>query len=92
VTDKALFVAAAGANAYDFKTTDDYIRDGGKMRPEFQWLYRGGDQPSTGTLAVTKAAQLGLAWIILDRMPSTWRKVGLAVMTGGWVWYGSQNK
>lgn len=88
--DKAMFGAACAANAYDCYTTAGYINDGGRMRSEWQWLYHE-DTPSSGTLAVSKAAQLGLGWIVLDRVPSTWCKVGLAIMMGGWVWYGSKN-
>lgn len=89
--DKAMFAAAVAAQGYDYKTTDDYIESGGKMRSEWRWLY-GGARPSSSTLAISKAAQLGLAWAVLDRVKSRYRKIVLGIMTGTWVWYGRQNK
>lgn len=90
-TDKAMFGAACAAQGYDFYTTNRALNRDHKMRSEWQWLY-GSDNPSSNTLAISKAAQLGLAWIILDRTSSKWREIILSVMTGGWIFYGSQNK
>lgn len=90
-TDKAMFGMAVTAQGYDFYTTNRAIDRGHGIRSDWQWLY-GGDRPETSTLAASKAIQLGLAWIILDRTPSDLRKIILGIMTGGWIYYGSQNK
>jgi len=89
--DKAMFTTAVAAQGYDYYKTDQAIKDGYRMRSEWQWMY-GGDTPSSGTLAASKIVQLGIAWLVLDRVKSKYRKVMLAIMTGGWVWYGSRNK
>ena len=91
-TDKVAFGAACGANAYDFYTTKKVLdRDGYIMDPWPDLLYFGDETPSTGMLALSKAAQLGAAWIVLDRVPSSWRQPILFLMTGTWVFYASGN-
>lgn len=88
--DKAMFGAAVVAGGYDYYTTNRALDRGHGISSEYQWLY-GGDNPSSSTLAASKAAQMGIAWLVLDRTPSRWRKVVMIIMTGGWVYYGSQN-
>lgn len=89
-TDKTMFATATAANMYDFYTTNRYIESDGRMRDEWQWLY-GSNRPSTSTLALSKIAQMKLAWVVLDRTPSKWRKPILILMTGTWVFYGIEN-
>ena len=90
-TDKALFGAAVVANGYDFYTTKRILDDGGYIKDPWPFLYGGDERPNTGKLAVSKAAQLGIAWVVLDRVPSKWRKPVLILMTGTWVYYGVTN-
>ena len=89
-TDKAMFGVAVAAQGYDYYTTKRVLDNDGYIRSPWDNLY-GSDTPSTSTLAVSKLAQLGLAWVVLDRVPSNWRKVVLGVMTGMWVYYGVGN-
>ena len=90
--DKAMFGAAAAANAYDFYTTKRVLDNNGYIKDPWPILYGGNSTPSTELLAASKAAQLGLAWIVLDRVPSNYRKAVLVLMTGTWVYYASGNK
>lgn len=91
--DKALLIGATSANAYDFYTTKKYIlNNGGRIKePWSTLLYLGDERPSTSFFALSKVAQLGLAWIVIDRMESKWRKAILFLMTGTWVYYGVSN-
>ena len=79
------------AQGYDFYTTKRVLDNGGYIKSPWDNLY-GSETPSTGTLAVSKLAQLGLAWVVLDRVPSKWRKLVLILMTGTWVYYASDNE
>ena len=88
--DKAMFGIAVAAQGYDAYTTKRVLDYDGYIKSPWDNLY-GSATPSTSTLMVSKAAQLGLAWIVLDRVPSTYRKIVLGIMTGAWVFYGSTN-
>lgn len=91
-TDKVLFATACAANAYDFYTTKRVLDNGGYIKDPWPILYGGDETPSTGELALSKAAQLGIAWVVLDRVPSKYRKVVLFLMTGTWAYYGATNE
>lgn len=91
-TDKALFGVAVCAQGYDFYTTKRVLDHNGWIKDPWPMLYLGDDTPSTGLLAASKIAQLGLAWVVLDRVPSDYRKVILFLMTGTWVYYGNKNQ
>ena len=88
--DKAMFGIAVAAQGYDAYTTKRVLDHDGYIKSPWDHLY-GSSTPSTSTLMVSKAAQLGLAWVVLDRVPSPYRKVVLGIMTGAWVFYGSTN-
>jgi len=91
-TDKALFGAACVADAYDFCTTKRILDDDGHMKKGWRFLYLGEDKPSTELLAISKVAQLGIAYVVLDRVPSEWRKCALLFMTGTWTYYAVDNE
>jgi len=90
-TDRVMFGAACAANAYDFYTTKRILDNNGHMKEEWRFLYLGKERPSTSALAVSKMAQLGLAYVFLDYVPSSWRKGILFLMTGTWIYYASGN-
>jgi len=90
-TDKAMYFAAVAAQGFDYYTTKRDQDIGRKISHEWQWLY-GSDRPSSGTLAVSKTVQLGIAWCVLDRTPSKLRKVMLGILTGTLTFFGSQNR
>lgn len=91
-TDKALFGAACAANFYDFHTTSRGLENNGHIKKEWRFLYLGKEKPSTELLAISKAIQLGIAYLVLDYVPSKWRKCALLFMTGTWVYYAKGNE
>ena len=76
-----MFGVAVCAKGYDYYTTKRVLDDGGYIKSPWHNLY-GSSTPSTTTLALSKVAQLGLAFVVLDRVPSKYRKVVLFLMTG----------
>ena len=94
-SDKALYVAACGANAYDFYTTKKYLDRHPENYIQDPWpslLYLGEERPDAPFFAMSKAAQLGIAYLVFDRMPSKWRGLVLFFLTGTWAWCGMKTK
>ena len=77
-TDTALFVTVAASQAADYVHTKNFLDDGDYIMDAWAWKY-GTPYPSDGRLAAVKLAELGIAYIVADQLPSKWRKVFLTV-------------
>ena len=88
-TDKTLYGAACTANVYDYYTTEKLIDEGRRIAsPWPELLYFGDETPSDGLLAISKVAQLGILWMVVDKVAPPYRSLLLFLATGTWVFYG----
>ena len=77
-TDKVLFATVVASQAADYVHTKNSLDDGAYIMDAWAWKY-GTRYPSDGRLAAVKAAELGIAYVVADQLPSKWRKVFLSV-------------
>ena len=79
--DKVLYGMVVGFQITDGLTTADHLRKGGHIYNAWAWKY-GTDRPSPLRLWGVKAAELGVAYVVADKMPSKYRKPFLAIVAG----------
>jgi len=80
--DKVLFGALCTAQVADFVATERHLDNPQNyVYSAWSWKY-GSDRPSDGTVALVKAAELGIAYIIVDALPQEYRKWVLIPLTG----------
>ena len=79
--DKVLYGMVVGFQITDGLTTADHLRKGGHIYNAWAWKY-GTDRPSPLRLWGVKAAELGVAYYVADKMPSKYRKPFLAIVAG----------
>lgn len=89
-TDKYLFTALTTAQITDGLTTIDGLKRGGKISEKWAWKY-GSDRPSDTRIWVTKTAELGLAYVVANELPSKPRKAFLLGTTVLLFYYGINN-
>ena len=85
--DKGQFAALCAAQVGDFVTTKRHLARHPGNYIEEPWCRKYGDRrPSTGSLALVKLAELGLAYLIADALPAKYRPWFLMPVAGLLTW------
>jgi len=88
--DKMLFTGLAVAQVTDGLTTIDNLKNGHKINGLWEWKY-GSSRPSDTRIWVTKAAEVGIAYIVANKLSSKPRKVFLLGATALLLYCGINN-
>jgi len=92
-TDKALFGTVVAAQIFDGVTTHNLLQDNPNnyIDNTWSWKYPSGDRPDAAEIITVKAAEILIAYIIADLLPTDYRKAFLFGTAGVLFYYGYDN-